>query len=133
MGFLWLWMLFVVVCGLLIAVASLVTEHGLWACGLRSCSVWLSSCSSWAVKHRLSRGARAQLLLGMWDLPGSGVKSTSPAMAGGFFTTEPRGEPPFRFDEVLTEEMNPTVKVIESSHMYPHLLKVTILGLILYS
>ena len=45
----------------------------------------------------------------MWDLPGSGVKLMSPAMAGEFFTTEPPGEPPFRFDEVLTEEMNPTL------------------------
>ena len=46
---------------------------------------------------------------GTRDLPGSGVKLTSPAMAGGFFTTEPPGEPPFLFDEVLTEEMNPTL------------------------
>ena len=30
----------------------------------------------------------------MWDLPGPGVEPMSPALAGGFFTTEPRGKPP---------------------------------------
>ena len=29
---------------------------------------------------------------GMWDLPGSGVEPMSPALAGGFFTTEPPGK-----------------------------------------
>ena len=29
----------------------------------------------------------------MWDLPGSGVKPMSSALAGGFFTTEPAGKP----------------------------------------
>ena len=43
---------------------------------------WLSSC-----------GTRALLLHSMWDLPGSGIEPTSPALAGGFFTTEPPGEP----------------------------------------
>ena len=38
-------------------------------------------------------GARAQLLLGTWDLPGSGIKPVSPALAGEFFTTEPAGKP----------------------------------------
>ena len=28
----------------------------------------------------------------MWDLPGSGMEPTSPAPAGGFFTTEPPGK-----------------------------------------
>jgi len=27
----------------------------------------------------------------MWDLPGSGIRSMSPALAGRFFTTEPPG------------------------------------------
>ena len=44
-------LLFVVVCGLLIAVASLVAEHGLWARGLNSCGsrgleCGLSSCGT---------------------------------------------------------------------------------------
>ena len=29
----------------------------------------------------------------MWDLPGSGMEPLSPALAGGFFTTEPPGQP----------------------------------------
>ena len=29
----------------------------------------------------------------MWDLPGPGVKPVSPALAGGFLTTEPPGKP----------------------------------------
>ena len=84
-----------VVCKLLITVASLVTEHGLYrvrasvvaACGL-------SSYRSRAPEHRLnSLGARAQLLHSMWDLPGPGIKPMSPALAGRFFTTEPSGKP----------------------------------------
>ena len=38
-------------------------------------------------------GALTQLLLGMWDLPKSGVEPMSPVLAGGFFTTEPPGKP----------------------------------------
>jgi len=29
----------------------------------------------------------------MWDLPGSRIKPVSPALAGGFFTTEPPEKP----------------------------------------
>ena len=36
---------------------------------------------------------RAQLLCTMWGLPGSGTEPVSPAMAGGFFTTELPGRP----------------------------------------
>ena len=28
----------------------------------------------------------------MWDLPGSGIKSVSPALTGGFLTTRPPGK-----------------------------------------
>ena len=45
-----------------------------------------NSCSFWAVKHRLNNcDAWAQLLWGKWDLSGSGIKTVSPALAGGFF------------------------------------------------
>ena len=95
-------LLLVVVCGLLIVVASLVVEHGLQVCRLQQ--LWhtgsvvvahrLSSCGSWALEHRLSScGAQAQLLGGMWDLPGPGLEPVSPAMAGGFSTTTPPGKP----------------------------------------
>ena len=29
----------------------------------------------------------------MWDLPGPGMEPVSPALGGGFFTTEPPGKP----------------------------------------
>ena len=87
-------LLFVAVRGILIVVAS----H----CGARALGSWasvvavrgLSSCGSWALEHRLSScDARAQLLRGMWDLPGPGIKPVSPALAGGFSTTVPPGKP----------------------------------------
>ena len=73
----------VVVRRLLIAMVSLVAQHGLKGtqasaivvCGLSSCSF------------------QAQLLRSMWDPSGSGIKLVSPALAGGFFTTEPPGKP----------------------------------------
>ena len=33
----------------------------------------------------------------MWDLPGSGIEPVSPALAGGFFATEPPGNPGVNF------------------------------------
>ena len=80
-------LLFVVVHGLLIAVASLVSEHRLQARGLSSCVSWALEC------RRLSScGSRAQLLCGMWDLSGPGLEPMSPALAGGFLTTAPPGK-----------------------------------------
>ena len=53
----------------------------------------LSSCGSRTLEHRLSScGARAELLRGMWDLPGPGIEPVSPALAGGFSTTAPPGK-----------------------------------------
>jgi len=58
------------------------------ACGL-------DSCGSRALEHRLnSCGQWAELLWGMWDLLGSGIELVSPALVGGFFTTEPPGKSP---------------------------------------
>ena len=96
-----------VVCRLLILAASLAAEHGLqcvWASALAARG--LQQCSSRAVAHRFnSCGARANLLLGMWDLPRSGIKPVAPALAGGFSTTEPPGKPqnflPFK-DSLMT-------------------------------
>ena len=79
-------LLFVVVHRLLIAVASLVVEHGLQARGLSSCDLWALEC------RPSSRGARAQLLCGMWDLPKPGLQPVFPALAGGFLTTAPPGK-----------------------------------------
>ena len=54
-------------------------------------------------EHRLqtrrlsSCGSRAQSLRGMWDLPRPGLEPVSPALAGRFSTTAPRGKPPAFF------------------------------------
>ena len=73
--------LFIVVRGPLIIAASLVAEHRLQTRRLQ--------------KRRLSScGSRAQLLRGMWDLPGPGLEPVSPASAGRFSTTAPPGKPP---------------------------------------
>ena len=84
---------FVAVRRLLIVVASRCRA---WALGVRASVVvacGLSSCGSRALERRLSScGARAQLLHGMWDLPGPGLEPVSPALAGGFLTTAPPGK-----------------------------------------
>ena len=57
----------------------------------------LSSCGSWALERRLSScGSRAQLLHGMWDLPGPGLEPVSPALAGRLPTIVPPGKPYFK-------------------------------------
>ena len=69
-----------------------------WASGAQASVVvacGLSRCGSWVVEHRLSScGAWAQLLRGMWDLPGPRLEPMSPALAGRFLTTAPPGKPP---------------------------------------
>ena len=54
------------------------------ACGLRGCGAQVNSCGAWAY-----------LLHGMWGHSG-GVEPVSPALAGGFFTTEPPGNKTFQ-------------------------------------
>ena len=64
----------------------------LWSTGSRHTS--FSSCGSRALERSLSScGTRAQLLCGMWDLPGPGLEPVSPALAGGFLATAPPGKP----------------------------------------
>ena len=76
---------------------------GFSRCRARALGAWasivvargLSSCGSQALEHRLSScGTWAQLLCGMWDLPGPGLEPVSPALAGGFLTTASPGKPP---------------------------------------
>ena len=67
--------LFIAVCGPLTVVASLIAEHRLQTRGLSS------------------RGSRAQLLRGTWDLPRPGLEPVSPALAGRFSMTAPPGKP----------------------------------------
>ena len=100
----WLHWVFTAACGL-----SLVAASGgysslwcasfslqwlllLWSTGSRHAR--FSSCGSQAPERRLSScGAWAQLLRGMWDLPGPGLEPTSPALAGGLSITAPPGKP----------------------------------------
>ena len=42
----------------------------------------------------LRRGAWAQTPCGTWGLPRAGIEPVSPALAGGFLTTGPPGDPP---------------------------------------
>ena len=54
----------------------------------------LGALASVVVACRLSScGSRAQLLCGMWDLPGPGLEPVSPAMAGRLPTTGPPEKP----------------------------------------
>ena len=66
----------VVVCWLLIAVASLAVKHRFWG-----------SLASVTVAPRL-QSAGSVAVYSMWDLPGSGIEPMSPALIGEFFTTE---------------------------------------------
>ena len=57
-----------------------------------------SNCSSQALEHGLSScGAPAKLLYGLWNLPRPGIKSESPALAGGFLSTAPQGKSKYYF------------------------------------
>ena len=102
--YLWLSWVFVAVHGLSLVAASggysLLRCAGfslrwlllMWSTGSRH--MGFSSCGWWALERRLSScGTRAQLIRGMWDLPGPGLKPMSPALAGGFLTTTPPGKP----------------------------------------
>ena len=63
----------------------------LWSTGSRHAG--FGSCGSWALERRLSScGTRAQLLRGIWDLPGPGLEPGFPALAGEFLTTTPPGK-----------------------------------------
>ena len=56
--------------------------------------VGFSSCVMRALERRLSScGAWAQVLRGMWDLPGPGPEPVSPALASRFLTTVPLRKP----------------------------------------
>ena len=87
-------LLFVVVCGLLIGVASLVAEHGLQARGLQQ--LW--HVASAVVAHRLQSAGSAVVVHGLscsaacGNLPRPGLEPVSLALAGRFLTTVPPGK-----------------------------------------
>ena len=60
-----------------------------------NCGSWAQQCGSRALERRLSScGVWSFLLCGRWDLSKPGIKPGCPALAGGFFTTEPPGKLP---------------------------------------
>ena len=66
---------------LLIAVTSLIVEHGFQGLQLQ----WLQHVTSVIAARRLSS-------CGMWHPRGPGIELVSPALTGGFLTTEPPGK-----------------------------------------
>ena len=97
--------LFAGVCRILIKVASLVWGTGCGCKGFSSCGMWLSSCSSQALEHRLnSCGAWAQLLHGMQGLPRPRIElmslhwqaDSSPLRQQGSPRSPPSPSPPFK-------------------------------------
>ena len=95
---------------------------GAWALGMQASVVvahGLSSCGSRALERRLgSCGARAQLLCGMWDLPGPGLEPMFPALAGRFLTTTPRGKPPMLTNLITQMKWTNSLKdtICQNSH-----------------
>ena len=54
----------------------------------------LSSCGPQVLEHSLNRcGTQPWFLWGVWDLLRTGIEPVSPALADGFFATEPPGKP----------------------------------------
>ena len=78
-------------CGLLTEVAAFVAEHG--ALG----AVGFSSCGFWAQEHQLNSCTQLSCLKARRIFLDQG-SNTRPAVAGGFFTTEPPGKPRHQAD-----------------------------------
>ena len=70
-----------------------------WAGATLRCSEWAAGCSDFSCCRAQALGTWASLVVshGMWKLPGQGIKSRPPALAGRFFTTEPPGKPSYVF------------------------------------
>ena len=96
-----------VMSGLLIAVASLVAEHGLQGASASAAAAHgLSNCSSQTLEHRFnSCGAGAQSLHCRWNLPGPGIKpvfNTGRQILYHWATKEaPEGDPWQQFFHLL--------------------------------
>ena len=67
--------------------SSLVAKLGVLPTRASQLQLSAQSAGSEVVRRRLSCFAARR------DLPGSGIEPTSPASAGGLFTTEPPGKP----------------------------------------
>ena len=87
--------------------SSVVAAHGLSSCRVQALGhAGFSSSGSRPLEHRLSScGTRAQLLCGMWDLPGPGIEPVSPALTGRLPTTVPPGKSNIYFLNVINAGM----------------------------
>ena len=55
-----------------------------------------SSCSTWFLGAKAqAQGVWSTGLVALWNLPGSEMETTSPALAGGVFTSKPPGKPEY--------------------------------------
>ena len=91
--------------------ASVVVARGLSSCGSWALQLWLTG--SVVVAHGLcSCGTQAQLLHGMWDLPGPGIEPVVPALAGRFLTTAPPGKP-LSFITIINRGLNVQITVLD--------------------
>ena len=70
----------------------LVTQSGLTLCYPMDCSSLVSPLSMGFPRQEYWTGLSFP---SPEDLPDPGIKPVSPTLAGGFFTTEPRGKPHF--------------------------------------
>ena len=71
-------------CGLFVSCKA-GASYVVWA----SCCDGFFSCRAWTLEHRLNSCGLG--LIALWHVGSS--RSVSPALAGGFFTTEPPGKP----------------------------------------
>ena len=77
------------------------------------CGAWASHCGGFSCCGAQALGAQASVVVahglscsGMWDFPGLGLEPTSPALAGGFFTTAPPGKPTKGILKLSLEKIN---------------------------
>ena len=90
-GFSWRWPLYSSGCRRMGFRSCSMPAQQLQFAGSRVCG--LSSCSFGALECRICIcGTWAQLLRGIWNLPGPGIEPVSPALAGGFLSIVPPGK-----------------------------------------
>ena len=101
----------VVGCGLLVAVTSLLAEHGFYGTRISALAApGLSSCGLAAPRH-----VRSAWL---------GIEPVSPALTGGFFTTEPPGRPlhtGFHLRVLFYQAQDPPLPRAPSTQGLPHI------------
>ena len=103
--------------GLYCCVDVLGLQSGGFPClGALAPSTWASVV---AVGRLTNCGAGAQLLCGMWDLPGPGMEPMFPALAGRFFVPGPPGKSLSLLTSTLfTQEIKVIITIFFSRVLY---------------